>query len=75
MEIAHSAIRLHSQTQHTRATVLHERFAPQHILFTGVAGGLAFGAEVGDVVVGTRYLQHDLSAAPQIRVWNGRQKA
>lgn len=25
MEIAHSAVRLHSQTQHTRATVVHER--------------------------------------------------
>ncbi len=53
----------------TTATLLHERFAPQHILFTGVAGGLAFGAEVGDVVVGTRYLQHDLSAAPLFPRW------
>jgi adenosylhomocysteine nucleosidase len=53
----------------TTATVLHERFAPQHILFTGVAGGLALGAEVGDVVVGTRYLQHDLSAAPLFPRW------
>jgi len=53
----------------TTATVLHERFAPQYILFTGVAGGLALGAEVGDVVVGTRYLQHDLSAAPLFPRW------
>ncbi|MEW6695366.1 5'-methylthioadenosine/S-adenosylhomocysteine nucleosidase [Tepidimonas thermarum] len=53
----------------TTATVLHERFAPQYILFTGVAGGLAPIAEVGDVVVGTRYLQHDLSAAPLFPRW------
>ncbi|MGQ9724613.1 MAG: 5'-methylthioadenosine/adenosylhomocysteine nucleosidase [Tepidimonas sp.] len=53
----------------TTATVLHERFAPQYMLFTGVAGALALGAEVGDVVVGTRYLQHDLSAAPLFPRW------
>lgn len=53
----------------TTATVLHERYQPTQILFTGVAGGLASGAEVGDVVVGTRYLQHDLSAAPLFPQW------
>jgi adenosylhomocysteine nucleosidase len=53
----------------TTATVLLERFAPAHMLFTGVAGGLMPGVEVGDVVVGARYLQHDLSAAPLFPTW------
>ncbi|MCX7815703.1 MAG: 5'-methylthioadenosine/adenosylhomocysteine nucleosidase [Tepidimonas ignava] len=53
----------------TTAAILHERFAPQYVLFTGVAGGLAPGVEVGDVVVGTHCLQHDLSAAPLFPRW------
>ncbi|TSE32762.1 5'-methylthioadenosine/adenosylhomocysteine nucleosidase [Tepidimonas charontis] len=53
----------------TTATLLHERFQPEYIVFTGVAGGLAPGIEVGDVVVGARYLQHDLSAAPLFPQW------
>lgn len=53
----------------TTAAILHERFAPQYVLFTGVAGGLAPGVAVGDVVVGTHCLQHDLSAAPLFPRW------
>jgi len=48
----------------TTATVLAERFGVQRIVFTGVAGGLAAQVRVGDVVVGSAYLQHDMDASP-----------
>jgi adenosylhomocysteine nucleosidase len=48
----------------TTATVLAERFGVQRIVFTGVAGGLAPQVRVGDVVVGSAYLQHDMDASP-----------
>ena len=48
----------------TTATALIERFGAQHIVFTGVAGGLGAGVQVGDVVLGTHYVQHDMDASP-----------
>jgi adenosylhomocysteine nucleosidase len=46
------------------ATVLIEKYQVHRILFTGVAGGLAPHVKVGDVVVGTELLQHDMNASP-----------
>ncbi len=48
----------------TTATVLIERFQVQRMVFTGVAGGLAAQVQVGEVVVGTQYVQHDFDASP-----------
>jgi adenosylhomocysteine nucleosidase len=48
----------------TTTTVLIERFGVNHLLFTGVAGGLAPGIQVGDVVVANGFVQHDMDASP-----------
>jgi adenosylhomocysteine nucleosidase len=48
----------------TTATALIERFDVTEVIFTGVAGGLAAGVNVGDMVVATEFLQHDMDASP-----------
>lgn len=48
---------------HTTATLI-ERFGVRRVLFTGVAGGLADAVAVGDVVVATGFVQHDMDARP-----------
>jgi adenosylhomocysteine nucleosidase len=48
----------------TTATTLIERFGVSRMVFTGVAGGLAPVVQVGDVVVGRTFVQHDMDASP-----------
>lgn len=48
----------------TTAALLAAEFAPSMLLFTGVAGGLAGGVRVGDVVLARELLQHDMDASP-----------
>lgn len=48
----------------TTATALIERFSVGRMVFTGVAGGVGKGVQVGDVVVATDFLQHDLDVSP-----------
>ena len=48
----------------TTATALIERFGASRIVFTGVAGGIGAGVQVGDAVVAREFLQHDMDASP-----------
>jgi adenosylhomocysteine nucleosidase len=48
----------------TTTAALIERFGATAIVFTGVAGGVGEGVNVGDVVLGTGFVQHDMDASP-----------
>ncbi len=48
----------------TTATLLLSEFEVSRIVFTGTAGGLAPGVNVGDVVVADSLLQHAMDASP-----------
>ena len=41
-------------------TLLKEHFAPDVVINTGSAGGIGIGLKVGDVVVGTHIMHHDV---------------
>ncbi|MDF1482974.1 5'-methylthioadenosine/adenosylhomocysteine nucleosidase [Extensimonas sp. H3M7-6] len=62
----------------TTATALIERFGVARIVFTGVAGGVGAGVQVGDVIVAQDYVQHDMDASPLFARWElpgyGRQR-
>jgi len=47
----------------TTTTLLVTKFDVDEIVFTGVAGG-GSGTEIGDIVIGSSYLQHDLDLRP-----------
>lgn len=47
----------------TTATLL-QRFGVDRVIFTGVAGGLHRDVRVGDIVIGSQALQHDMDARP-----------
>ena len=53
----------------TTATALLGRFGAKRIVFTGVAGGVGDGVNVGDVVVAHSYVQHDMDASPLFARW------
>ena len=53
----------------TTTAVLLDAFDAEALLFTGVAGGLADGVRVGDIVVATALLQHDMNAEPLFPRW------
>ena len=42
-------------------------FKIDQLIFTGVAGGLADTAKIGDIVIARRLLQHDVDASPFMR--------
>jgi adenosylhomocysteine nucleosidase len=48
----------------TTAVLLMHEFEVCQLVFTGVAGGLGPGVQVGDVVVARQLLQHDMDASP-----------
>jgi adenosylhomocysteine nucleosidase len=53
----------------TTTALLLDRFDVKALLFTGVAGGLREGVNVGDVVIGDALLQHDLDVSPIFPRW------
>ncbi|MEF3191586.1 MAG: 5'-methylthioadenosine/adenosylhomocysteine nucleosidase [Campylobacterales bacterium] len=51
------------------ATLLLEKFGAQLILFSGVAGGINPSLNIGDLVVATKLVQHDVDLTPFGHPW------
>lgn len=47
----------------TALTLIRE-FGARTVLFTGLAGGIGDGVKVGDIVIATHLVQHDMDASP-----------
>jgi len=43
-------------------TILHERFAPNYVINTGSAGGYSDELNIGDIVISTSVVHHDVDA-------------
>ncbi len=43
--------------------LLTDKFAPDFIINTGIAGGIAHGMQVGDIVIAEKLVQHDFDAS------------
>jgi adenosylhomocysteine nucleosidase len=50
----------------TAATLIHE-FEITEMLFTEVAGAIHSTLKIGDVVLGNRFIQHDMDARPLMK--------
>jgi adenosylhomocysteine nucleosidase len=48
------------------ATTLINKFGVDKIIFTGVAGGIAHNINIGDIVIGKKFYQHDMDSSPMI---------
>jgi adenosylhomocysteine nucleosidase len=48
-------------------SVLIHEFHISELIFTGVAGGLQKDLRIGDIVVGSRLVQHDMDARPLLK--------
>lgn len=46
------------------ATILIDKFSVDELIFSGVTGGIDPRLNIGDVVIGTRLVQHDMNASP-----------
>ena len=53
----------------TTTGALIERLGATRIVFTGVAGGVGAGVQVGDVVVAQDFVQHDMDASRLFARW------
>lgn len=43
-------------------TIMHERYKPTHVINTGSAGGFNENLEIGDIVISTKVVHHDVDA-------------